>query len=59
LPPYSPELNLAERMWKLTPRPCLHNGYFPKLDDVTVTVETEFAKWTQPTNTLRRLCAII
>src|SRR4029077_6092951 len=28
LPPYSPELNPIERVWKLTRRPCLLNVYF-------------------------------
>ena len=58
LPAYSPELNPSERIWKLTRRLCLHNRYFPKLDDVALAVETEFANWTKPNNTLRRLCAI-
>jgi transposase len=58
LPPYSPELNPTERIWKLTRRRCLHNRYFPQLDEVTLAVETEFANWTKPNNTLRRLCAI-
>jgi len=58
LPPYSPELNPTERVWKLTRRRCLHNRYFPQLDEVISAVETEFANWTKPTNTLRRLCAI-
>lgn len=58
LPPYSPELNPIERVWKLTRRLCLHNRYFPQLDEVTLTVETEFANWIKPNNTLRRLCAI-
>ena len=35
LPPYSPELNPIERVWKLTRRRCLHNRYFPQLDEVT------------------------
>lgn len=58
LPPYSPELNPTERVWKLTRRCCLHNRYFPRLDEVVAAVETEFANWTKPNNTLRRLCAI-
>lgn len=58
LPSYSPELNPTERVWKLTRRGCLHNRYFPQLDDVTLAVETEFANWIKPNNTLRRLCAI-
>jgi hypothetical protein len=58
LPPYSPELNPTERVWKLTRRLCVHNRYFPELGDVARAVETEFANWATPNNTLRRLCAI-
>ena len=58
LPPYSPELNPTERIWKLTRRLCIHNRYFRNLADVTLAVQAEFAKWTKPNNTLRRLCAI-
>ncbi len=59
LPPYSPELNPIERVWKLTRRRCLHNRYFAKLDEVIVAVETEFGAWAKGNLTLRRLCAII
>ena len=58
LPSYSPELNPIERVWKLTRRRCLHNRYFGQLDEVIVAVETEFANWVKPNNTLRRLCAL-
>jgi len=58
LPPYSPDLNPVERVWKLTRRRCLHNRYFAKLEDVITAVEMEFVHWTTPNNTLRRLCAI-
>lgn len=59
LPPYSPELNPIERVWKLTRRGCLHNRYFAHLDEVITTVEEEFASWANRNETLRRLCAII
>ena len=59
LPPYSPELNPAERPWKLTRRNRLHNRYFSTLDDVIVSVEAQFDQWASPNETLRRLCAII
>jgi transposase len=58
LPPYSPELNPIERVWKLTRRLCLHNRYFPSLDYVVHSVEQQFEKWGSPMNSLYRLCAI-
>jgi hypothetical protein len=58
LPPYSPDLNPAERVWKLTRRSCTHNRYFAALDELTATVEFQFDAWAQPDNPLRRLCAI-
>jgi transposase len=58
LPPYSPDLNPIERVWKLTRRLCLHNRYFGQLETVIDSVETEFRKWANPNETLRRLCAI-
>jgi transposase len=58
LPPYSPDLNPIERVWKLTRRLCLHNRYFGILDGVVAAVEDQFAEWTKPNDALRRLCAI-
>lgn len=58
LPPYSPELNPIERVWKLTRRLCVHNRYFPELDDLVQTVEEQFKPWEKPNTALRRLCAI-
>lgn len=59
LPPYSPELNPVERVWKLTRRLCTHNRYFSTLDEVILAVESQFSDWKKGNNTLRRLCAII
>ena len=58
LPPYSPELNPIERVWKLTRRQCLHNRYFPVLEEVVAAVEKQFENWRNGNETLRRLCAI-
>lgn len=57
LPPYSPDLNPIERVWKLTRRLCLHNRYFPTLEGVVATVETQFEQWSTGSKTLRNLCA--
>ncbi len=58
LPPYSPDLNPSERVWKLTRRMCLHNRYMPRLEDVIDAVEEQFLAWKDPNTELRRLCAI-
>lgn len=57
LPPYSPELNTIERVWKLTRRKKLHNRYFFSLQDITESVEQLFARWCKSNPTLRKLCA--
>lgn len=59
LPPYSPELNPIERIWKLTRRKATHNRYFPTLAGVPDAVEPLFATWRRGNDTLRRLCALI
>jgi transposase len=58
LPPYSPDLNPIERVWKLTRRLRLHNRYFPALAGVIEAVEGQFGYWTQPNEPLRKLCSI-
>jgi hypothetical protein len=58
LPPYSPDLNPIERVWKLTRRLCVHNRYFATLAAVVNAVEGTFAGWAQPNATLKRLCAV-
>ena len=59
LPPYSPELNPVERVWKLTRRLCIHNRYFPELEDLIQIVSAKFDSWRKPNTTLYRLCASI
>ena len=58
LPPYSPELNSIERVWKLTRRICTHNQYFEFLQDLVDTVLSQLHAWETPNDTLRRLCAV-
>jgi transposase len=58
LPPYSPELNPIERVWKLTRRMATHNRYFPTLTAVISSVENVFSQWHTGNDTLRRICAI-
>jgi transposase len=58
LPPYSPELNPIERVWKLTRRLCIHNVYFDQIDQVIEVVEIQFNQWLQSSAVLRKLCNI-
>jgi len=58
LPPYSPELNSIERVWRLIRCLCTHNKYFPALPLVTATVEAQFDRWRGRSEVLQRLCAI-
>jgi len=59
LPPYSPELNHIERIWKLTRRLKTHNRYFATLEELAKSVFQQFREWWNPNQTLRRLCAMI
>ena len=59
LPPYSPDLNPIERVWKLLRKTATHNQYFETLEKLTRAVEEEVAIWSKPNSTLQRLCGII
>ncbi len=59
LPPYSPDLNPIERVWKLARRHCTHNHYFPELTGLITAVQEQFILWSRPNEILRKLCAII
>jgi transposase len=58
LPPYSPELNPIERVWKRTRRNCVYNVFFPTLQILVEKVDQQFGKWSEPNDELARLCAI-
>jgi transposase len=40
LPPYSPNLNLIERLWKLTKRRCLTNRYYSDFKSFCTAIDT-------------------
>jgi len=58
LPPYSPELNPIERVWKRVRRNCVHNVYFAALRLLVEKVDAQFLRWSEPNAELTRLCAI-
>lgn len=58
LPPYSPDLNPIERVWKLTRKLCLHDQYFSQLTHVIDVVEKQFRTWQKGNEVLRKLCTV-
>lgn len=59
LPPYSPELNPIERVWRITRRKVTHNRYFPNIEYLTGSLVGQFARWECPNEILRALCSSI
>lgn len=59
LPPYSPELNHIERVWKLIRRLCTHNRYFEQLEELRMVVLDKLAEWNSSNETLKNLCVIL
>jgi len=58
LPPYSPQLNPIERVWKLLRGLCTHNRYFETLDELLEAVTPKLKEWNKPNDVLARLCCI-
>lgn len=59
LPPYSPELNPIERLWRITRRRVTHNRYFSDKDTLRKSLMSHFLKYSSPNEALRVLCANI
>lgn len=57
LPPYSPDLNPTEQVWRITRREVTHNTYFPNDQVLEDTLDLYFAAYRQPNNKLASLCA--
>jgi len=59
LPPYSPELNPVERVWRITRRQVTHDRYFQSVEELKIALISRFTKWEQPNSALKALCANI
>lgn len=57
LPPYSPELNPIERVWRITRRERTHNRYFEKFSILKTVLTNYFQKFTGANEKLRTLCS--
>lgn len=56
LPPYSPELNPIERVWRITRRQVTHNRYFESTDQLRMALDSAFMHWQKPNQALKVLC---
>jgi transposase len=52
LPPYSPDINIIERLWKKTRREVTHNRYFEKLDCIRYDLSMYWNNFTKPNQIL-------
>ena len=57
LPPYSPDLNPTEQVWRITRREVTHNAYFANAQILEDTLDAHFAIYRQPNKKLAALCA--
>lgn len=56
LPPYSPDLNPIEQVWRVTRREVTHNVYFPDVGALADALDGYFAGLREPNEKLRSLC---
>ena len=57
LPPYSPDLNPIEQVWRITRRENTHNVFFPTLEKLEKTIDEAFGVWSKPNEQLKTLCS--
>ena len=57
LPPYSPDLNPIEQVWRKTRKEKTHNRYFNNLAKLIDTLDYYFAGFFAPNESLRSLCS--
>lgn len=55
LPPYSPDLNAIERLWKKTRRNVTHNRFFESLDNLCYDLKMYWSQFTNPNQELELL----
>ena len=58
LPPYSPDLNSIERVWKFIRKKATHNVYFASLEDMKNALLRQFNMHRKKSREIKQLCAI-
>lgn len=56
LPPYSPDFNPIERVWRVTRRENTHNVFFKSIQHLEKKVDKAFESWRHPNRKLATLC---
>jgi len=56
LPPYSPDLQPAEMIWKTLRRERTHNRYFPDIDRLLDTIEDFLCLYSKKNDKFQKLC---
>ena len=56
MPPYSPDLNPIEQVWRITRREVTHNRYFKTLDLLAKKLDSYFEKLSVRNPKLMDLC---
>lgn len=57
LPPYSPDLNPIEQVWRITRRENTHNVFFASCQELQEKIDTAFSSWSHPNQQLASLCS--
>lgn len=57
LPPYSPDLNPIEQVWRITRRENTHNTFFDSVSSLKLTLDNAFSQWIVPNSQLHSLCS--
>ena len=57
LPPYSPDLNPIEQVWRITRRDAKNNKYFSDKYELEDTLDSYFSVLAAPNITLKQLCS--
>ena len=57
LPPYSPDLNPIEQVWRITRKEVTHNRYFSSKELLEATLDNYYARYRTPNEKLKSLCS--
>ena len=57
LPPYSPDLNPIEQVWRKTRREVTHNRYFRNIGEIEIALDAYFKGYRMRNDELASLCS--